>query len=210
MQTLFSYYASHPDGEWNSNGGAFTVADFLAWILMSECAGDNFCLKYSMQAWSRQLWGTRIDAQGRATPTPYCPSSPCINGVFNFLGAYSGSAIGRYNALVAGNYDIVEQPPTNYSKYGPAGYTIDSVGNDVVINPLWTDYNNDVVTQMGNFGGKYGPSWVTNMCKNTPMYTEAYNGIVYKFKGANDVWVAVYTLHQQSYWRSHRSGMCSK
>jgi hypothetical protein len=207
MHDLYLYYASHPNGEWNSNGGAFTVADFAAWILMIECAGDTDCLKYSMQAWSRQLWGTRIDAQGNATPTPYCPSSPCTNGVFNFLGVYSGSAMGRYNDLIAKDYDALEQSPTNYYKYGAAGYTVQSVGNDIVTNPKWTDFNNDVPVHMGSFSR---PSWVTNMCPDTPMFTNARDGIVYKFAGDNGAIVAVYTINQEIYWSSHRSGMCAK
>lgn len=211
MHDLFSYYASKPDGPWNSNGGAFTPADFLAWMLMIECKGNVNCLKYSMQAWSAQLWGTGIDAQGNVSHQPYCPSSPCANGVFNFLGVYSESAMKRYNALIFKNYNTVEQLPANYSNYGNAGYTVQNIGNDVVVNPLWMVFNNDVPVHTGNYiPNVFGPPWVENLCNDTQMFTNAMDGIVYIFKGENGVYVVIHTINQAAYWSSRRPGMCGK
>jgi RHS repeat-associated protein len=207
IRDLYLYYASHLDGAWNSNGGQFTLADFVAWILMIESNGDNTLLGYNMQVFSRQLWGTRIDAQGNATPTPYCPSRPCTNGIFNFVGAYSQSAMGRYNALQEGDFYSVEEPPPSYDE----SYTIESIGRDVVTNPKWTDYNNNVPVHSGNYKENvFGPSWVTNMCNDTPMFTNARDGIVYKFEGENGWFVVVFTINQAAYWSNHRSGMCGQ
>jgi RHS repeat-associated protein len=201
MYKLYLYYASHPNGDWNSNGGAFTAADFLAWILMIESAGNTTLLGYNMQVFSRQLWGTGYDSQGNLSHTPYCPSNPCVNGIFNFVGKYSQSAMGRYNNLTAGDFEAVEQLPTNYENYGKAGYTIQGIGNDVVVNPKWTDYNNDVPVHTGNYKeGEYDRvPWVTKMCPDTQMFTNALNGIVYRTKGENGWWVVVFTLNQADY-----------
>jgi RHS repeat-associated protein len=199
VQDLYLYYATHPDGEWNSNGGAFTAADFLAWIVMIESGGNVDLLGYNMQVYSRQLWGTGYNSLGVLEHAPYCLSSPCVNGVFNFIGAYSQSVWGRHSNLIDGNIAALEQNPTNYDKYLDAGYTIQSVGNDVVIHPKWIEYNNDLPTQSGNYKRKeYGPSWIVSMCPDTQMFSTAIDGIV------------VYTLNQANFWKHHKSGMCSK
>jgi hypothetical protein len=212
MLTLFQYYANHPHGPWNANGGDFTPADFVAWILMSESNGDTKLLEHNKEVFSRQLWGTGYNGQGDLEHMPYCSSSsPCINGMFNFVGEYSQSGPGRYQALMNGNFAAVEAKPGNYWNYGDLGETIQNTGNDVVVHPKWTEYNNDVATQTGNYipgPGGFGPPWVTNMCDDTQMNTTAQDGIVYKVKGENGVFVVVYTLNQANYWKHHKHQDC--
>jgi len=125
------------------------------------------------------------------------------------IGAYSESAKGRYNDLIAGNYSGVESEPTDLAKLVNAGYTIANIGRDVVIHPKWTTYNNDVPVHFGNYTP--GPSWVTNMCLDTIMGINDKTGIVYKTPiGESGYGVVVYTVNQQAYWSSRRSGMCGK
>jgi hypothetical protein len=94
---------------WWQAGGAFTLETFVGLMLMHEAAGNVEWLTLIAQATAQQLY------VGGNRPA-YCPSGPCVNGVFNFLAAYSESVHRLVDRYIRGGLSIL-----NYLGYGGLG-----------------------------------------------------------------------------------------
>jgi hypothetical protein len=105
VQALYMKMKAEISGWWYSSG-SFTFEMFLGLMLMHEAAGNLDWLTLIAQATAQQLFvGGNKD--------PYCASRSCMNGVFNFLAAYTQSIPGLVDIFVHSNTSI-----RNYFGYG--------------------------------------------------------------------------------------------
>ena len=102
------------------------------------------------QATGILLGSGRIEANGKVDQLAYCPGSICTNGIFNFLAAYSQSSWGRYNDMITGQTQNLEEAPVNYDP--TSGTTLTYVA--VILSGLYSirhSRTNDLPTDWGTF-----------------------------------------------------------
>jgi RHS repeat-associated protein len=91
---------------WWYADGDFTLEKFLGLMIMHEAAGAASSANWIAKAIAQQLYVG-------GNPPAYCPSGLCVNGVFNFLAAYSESVHNLVDRFVRGT-----GPITKYFGYG--------------------------------------------------------------------------------------------
>jgi hypothetical protein len=105
VKALFDMMVAETSGWWYSKG-TFALEGFLGLMLLHEAAGNLEWLTQIAQATAQQLY------VGGNKPA-YCPAGPCVNGVFNFLAAYSESVHRLVDTYVRGGTSILK-----YQGYG--------------------------------------------------------------------------------------------
>lgn len=203
MYELYIWYKSQPDGWWYTNG-EFTPADFLALMLVSEAGkSDTEFLNAITTASSSQLWGSSAEHQ------PYCTTSDCEAGIFNFIGAYMQSASRRYNEIVLnenGNQEsVINIDKTMAENFARNGIDLRKIATDTIYNPVSKTYNNDTPVHWGNFGcgpecEYLGPNWIKD-ANQTEVKTGTTDRCgLYDMYGTDGVLAVVFTNNQKYNW----------
>jgi len=105
VKALFDMMMGATSGWWHT-GGSFNLETFVGLMIMHEAAGQAEFATWIATAVAQQLY------VGGNRP-PYCPSGTCVNGLFNFLAAYSESVHRLIDSYVRGAISIMK-----YSGYG--------------------------------------------------------------------------------------------
>ena len=160
---------------WKKTFGDITEQQFFGWMMYFEMSGlQNNKFIYNDQIYTvrdmmveivaRQLWA---DASGETGGhAPYCTSSNCVNGLFNFLGEYAEVAIKRLDDDPLNKYDY---PPGYQKDNGNGTYTMlhgnlladaGAFAHDVLNpNPEWKTYGDNSPYHWGNWDGNWhGPA----------------------------------------------------
>jgi hypothetical protein len=208
MYEMYLWYKSQPDGWWYTNG-EFTPADFLALMLISEAgSGDTEFLNAITAASSSQLWGSSNEHQ------PYCTTSDCEAGIFNFIGAYMQSASRRYNEIVLnenGNQEsVVNVDKTTAENFARNGIDLRKIANDTIYNPVSKTYDNDTPVHWGNFGcgpecEYLGPNWIKDANQLEVQTGTTDRCGLYDMYGTDGVLAVVFTNNQKYNWTSEDS-----
>jgi RHS repeat-associated protein len=188
-------------------GDGFSAFDFLAWVLMLESGGNSDLLKLITDIAARRLWGTGLDATGNVAFSPYCSSSNCSNGIFNFIGDYSESAWARYSTYLAKDYSATKADPSGWG----AGATRQDTVATLTNGTAWRGtFNNNTPIHWGTYKSNPKESdpalwWVPNMQAyfNNHDYDQIGNGayqIVYMNGNMNNALTVVYTINQAATW----------
>jgi len=105
VKALYEMMVAETSG-WCYSTGEFTLETFFGLMLVHEAAGSAEYAPQIARAAAQQLYvGGNRD--------PYCPSSLCVQGAFNFLAAYSESVQRLVDTFVRGS-----TPITKYNGYG--------------------------------------------------------------------------------------------
>ena len=164
MNDLYNHYASTP-GWWNQDG--FSVDKFFGLMIMYEMGPNTDAQHYVIQAAALQIWG---HIQGDGTPAPYCTGTVCVNGMFNFLAAYSESAQRRYDTVFRGipsDFNSSDYPytpgvsPVDWTSekaidhYNATAANIGSAILNVNVDSYLRIYTNDKPYHWGDYDGDY-------------------------------------------------------
>jgi hypothetical protein len=211
MYQLYSWYKDQKGAWWyNATGGTFTPFDFMAIMLVGEeTGGTPETLRAVSLAAANQLWYSLPEDKRREA---YCGTPNCEAGVFNFLGAYSQSAVERYNTLfpndsatpvggtskenlLSGNDKIWADKFANSA----ASLTLDQIANLLESPTAQSQEYINLPTDWGCLGcGDSATRWVAraNQC-NAKIGTTDRCGIYYQGDGE-----VVYTLNQKASWEN--------
>jgi len=141
MYGMYIWLAEHP-GWWNEDGD-FTLDELLGLVLVRERFWHLAATDWIVEAAARQIWSDATPLGGHA---PYCISTPCFYGVFNFLAAYSESA--QHMAETYFGSGI------SWPQWEMQSSVMDdarAMGERVLHpRPEWTVYSNDLAYHWGN------------------------------------------------------------
>mgnify|MGYP005813567213 CR=1 FL=1 len=154
VYTLYMNYNMR-SGWWNHNEpGALTPKNFLGLAIVWERSSIPDLAsnpEWIQEATARQIWMV-----GDKVHDPYCTmGKPCINGIFNFLGAYAGM---YHNTSRFTIYDNPKAQPHPTLFISTKGENLDSIMDtaaiwgDKIINPplKWTRFDENGLFDWGN------------------------------------------------------------
>lgn len=155
VQQVYQLLAATP-GWWQAEG-ELTPEQFTGLLILHEASllGPRAELLIT-EVVARHLW-----AGGRGGNAPYCPSSPCLNGAFNFWARYSQSAHHLVDAYVNGTGQLAEYPGPNLRAQVGDGPTLRRAAllGTLALHPpaAWGEIDNDAPFGWGNQAGWVGP-----------------------------------------------------
>lgn len=156
VEVLGLYHQLRSTRGWWNRDGELTLEEFNGLLILHEASLlDLPAERLIAEVVARHLW-----AGGIGGNPPYCPASPCWEGVFNYWAAYSASAHRLVDAFVYGGKPIAEYVGPNLrSKLGDSVMVRSAWLGRIVLNPpdSWRVPDNDAPFGWGNSEVWCGP-----------------------------------------------------